>query len=202
MQTKQTIYSKRCCAGAANFCYPHVKKPQTHSVICRKEFPQISLNGWDTWSMLPHTTEEIRNRLLTRPITDTCISYVCRFSHIDAEFLDEFLLLSTGWFHDSSITDTEFLKMQPIEYSPELIAKLIAAMHHEKALKHPHAKIKPYITKGGYFNTYDIPNRIDWKYIYMFQKFPVQYWAKYKEDIHHALSTKAPGHYKSIVPTT
>lgn len=100
------------------------------------ELKKVPIGDWISWSCTPHNDDEIRQRLLTMPIADTCISYVCRYSTLSPEFLDEFIALSTGWFHKPGCD--ELAQTQPIPYTPEnlqFVIKLCTAkltMSHEK----------------------------------------------------------------------
>ena len=52
---------------------------------------------WVTWSMTPHSENEIREAVFNTPEL-ICWSYVCRYSPLSEAFIEEALVLSTGLF--------------------------------------------------------------------------------------------------------
>lgn len=52
---------------------------------------------WVTWSMTPHSEDEIREAVFKTPKL-ICWTYVCRFSVLSEQFIEEALVLSTGVF--------------------------------------------------------------------------------------------------------
>ena len=115
----------------------------------------IDISDWYDWSSSPHTTEEIRERLITKPITDTCISYLCRHSQIEPDFFDEFRILTSGKFHKEGVQAC-WCATQPLVYSK-------ASIDYYK--KHPE----------------EINDRIDWVHICTFQKHAKEYMVKYAD---------------------
>ncbi|MBO5386939.1 MAG: hypothetical protein J6A59_02175 [Lachnospiraceae bacterium] len=53
------------------------------------------ISEWIRWSTTPHTEEEIRDKALS-DYDNICFSYVCKYSDMSADFLEEFMALSTG----------------------------------------------------------------------------------------------------------
>lgn len=87
----------------------------TESLSTYDEKTSNPIGDWAVWAMQPHTTEEIRERLITMPIEKTCIAYLCKCSCIEDDFLEEFLVLSTGLFHKKGCD--ELAETQPLEYN-------------------------------------------------------------------------------------
>ena len=56
---------------------------------------------WVTWSTSPHSEDEIREAVFHTPEL-ICWSYVCRFSTLSEEFIEELIVLSTGLFDGES----------------------------------------------------------------------------------------------------
>lgn len=54
---------------------------------------------WSTWSLTPHTEDEIRKECL-RNFDHVCFTYVCETSKLTPEFIEEFMVLSTGVMGD------------------------------------------------------------------------------------------------------
>ena len=54
-------------------------------------------NKWHEWSMEPHTEEEIRDAYLNDP-DNICTTYICRYSNLSENFIEELIYLSTGVF--------------------------------------------------------------------------------------------------------
>jgi hypothetical protein len=52
---------------------------------------------WVTWSMTPHSEDEIRKAVFKTPKL-ICWTYICRFSVLSEQFIEEALVLSTGVF--------------------------------------------------------------------------------------------------------
>ena len=78
---------------------------------------------WVVWSMKNHTEEELRTAYLNDP-DKVCTSYVCRYSELSGEFIEELILLSTGLFAGRpdlyTESNREFLKkIMEIDYIPE-----------------------------------------------------------------------------------
>lgn len=51
------------------------------------------VDEWVNWSMTPHTEDEIREKVLT-DYNNVCFSYVCEYSHMSADFIEELMALS------------------------------------------------------------------------------------------------------------
>lgn len=51
------------------------------------------VDEWVTWSTTPHTEDEIREKVLT-DYDNVCFSYVCEYSHMSADFIEELMALS------------------------------------------------------------------------------------------------------------
>lgn len=58
------------------------------------EEEKARVHRWATWSMQPHTPDEIREEILN-DYRCVCFSYVCGQSKIPSSFMDEFVVLST-----------------------------------------------------------------------------------------------------------
>ena len=56
---------------------------------------------WVTWSMTPHSEDEIREAVFNTPEL-ICWTYVCRFSVLSEDFIEELIVLSTGLFDGES----------------------------------------------------------------------------------------------------
>ena len=74
-------------------------KTATNSKIERDVARKIAENStkekWSTWSLTPHTEEEIRHECLTN-FDHVCFTYVCGTSKLSPEFIEEFMVLSSG----------------------------------------------------------------------------------------------------------
>lgn len=57
--------------------------------------PTYSVKDWAAWSTVPHTENEIRNTILNKPGL-VCFTYLCKYSKMSADFLEELMALSTG----------------------------------------------------------------------------------------------------------
>ena len=196
-QTQATSYrrSRRSTISGSTFNAPASKITEMPGWLINEHFDKLqkySIGDWYTWSMTHHTSDEIRERLITKPITDTCISYVCRGSRIDPDFMDEFIILSTGYFHAPGCTDPEMLKAQPIEYNPISMQYYKDLLNYELGFgscPQMPTEIKEQVSllpHGCYIRipSYThITDRIDWLYISQFQKFPRTIWAKYYKRI-------------------
>jgi len=53
------------------------------------------VSHWAEWSLTPHTEDEIREKVLT-DYNNVCFTYVCCNSDMSADFIEEFMALSTG----------------------------------------------------------------------------------------------------------
>lgn len=183
----------RTAASGVSF----VSDPQDN--VCRGyacyHLEKHSIGDWAEWSMVPHSTQEIRERLLTRPIDETCISYLCRFSKIEPDFLDEFVILSTGYFHDASKASDDLIAAQPIAYSEASMAYYKALLNWELSedatkpvmpncikaqLPRPstHDPNKRPYSMGSFSS---ISDKIDWFYIARWQHFSDEILQKYSK---------------------
>ena len=70
-----------------------MKKSEEHTLINYRSNDPL----WATWSMKEHSEDELRNAILYNP-EDVCISYICRYSTLSEEFIEELICLSTGVF--------------------------------------------------------------------------------------------------------
>lgn len=84
---------------------------------------------WVTWSMEPHTEDEIRNAYLYTPEL-ICTSYLCRYSKMSEKFIEEeLIILSTGVFSYNpdyyTKRNREFVKeilfIEPTSARPEVV---------------------------------------------------------------------------------
>lgn len=66
---------------------PYIDKPPTSEEVLR-------VQKWGEWSMQPHTPDEIREAIL-EDSRCVCFTYLCEYSKIPGDFLEEFLVLST-----------------------------------------------------------------------------------------------------------
>lgn len=68
---------------------------------------------WATWSMMNHSEEELRNTYLNDP-DKVCTTYICRYSTLSEDFIEELIVLSTGLFANRpdlyTESNREFLK--------------------------------------------------------------------------------------------
>jgi hypothetical protein len=77
--------------------------PKDNSVIltgpASRSTPQITSNvkEWSTWSLQPHSQNEIREKILT-DYQNVCFTYLCDTQEFTESFLEEVMVLSTGWF--------------------------------------------------------------------------------------------------------
>ncbi len=170
---------------------------------------KIPIGDWITWSCAPHNDDEIRRRLLTTPITNTCISYLCRYSTLSPEFLEEFIALSTGWFHMPG--NDELAQTQPIPYTPEnleFVEKLCSAK-----LTMTHAEYTAMVERGEIVYPKQLQmaqaalannspaklstslermfalceSRVDWLYLQRHQTLPQDFIEKYAAHINKTL---------------
>ncbi len=143
------------------------------------ELPQIPLNEWDTWSLdlKGHTPDEIRERLTTRPIDETCITYLCRFTQIPEDFFEEFMALTTGLFHAEGFEHLS--AKQPLVYNEENIDRVIKICRFDnKAEEFTDEELKTIAQELGVGRA-GIHDRIDWRYICMFQHYSLDFWNQY-----------------------
>lgn len=155
------------------------------------QLPSYPIGDWITWSMTPHSTNEIRRRLTEKSIDKTCMSYLCRFSKIDPDFLDELVVLSSGMFHAEGTKDLDLRRQQPFEYNKENIDYFISKFHHSldesvEILPMP-KEIAIYKETHEFSETKPLIDRMDWLYIARFQKYGPDVWAKYKKPISSCL---------------
>lgn len=147
------------------------------------ELETFDIGDWASWSLKPHTTEEIRQRLISRPIEDTCISYICMKSQLEEDFFEEFMALSTGMFHETG--NVELALTQPLEYNKENLAIVMHACQRYNMdtdayveLARSYSKTQDYAAREHYKRT-GYADRIDWRYICMYQSFSIAFWSKY-----------------------
>lgn len=168
------------------------KKNYIPSMAMMHVLPTFSIGDWATWPMFPHTTEEIRRRLLYTPIDNTCISYLCRFSSLEPEFFEEFAVLTSGIFHAPNEKDPEMIKKQPITYTPEALDYFIHVFrkqYSEENIQLPEvpesilkdkALYKAIAKKDQHFpSLVTLADRVDWLYLGKFQTWPGKLYAMY-----------------------
>lgn len=130
-----------------------------------------AVEEWMTWSMTPHTEEEIEERLRRAP-DSCCVSYICRYSNLSEPFIERMMALTTGLI-DENTSEEEIKRIQEI-----VMEKLSTPA---KELKHRTPKY--YIFKIGGNEVaktdIDINDRLDWFYISKFQILSPNFIMKY-----------------------
>ncbi len=148
------------------------------------------IGDWAAWSMAPHDTDEIRNRLITKPIIDTCITYLCRGSRIKSDFFEEFCVLTSGLFHNEKETNLDMIRSNPITYNKENIEYFISVYRHQHDPEEPILPVPELlkqdqtdyakISKGTPFPSIThISDRIDWLHVEKFQHLTPKQYALY-----------------------
>lgn len=120
---------------------------------------QERVKRWASWSMQPHTPDEIRAEIL-RDNRCVCITYVCEHSKIPSSFMDEFLVLSTFLLDDTNyetnyddVKNLLFAKLKIGDYDKNLTEIIIENRQGVQII-----------------TIDDIADRIDWKAIGIFQR--------------------------------
>ena len=180
----------RNCSGATTFSH-QPRRIIRQPIMPYSALPSFPIGDWGAWSMKPHTTDEIRKRLITKPIDHTCISYICRYSKIDADFFEEFAVLTSGLFHSPDCHNTDLIINQPITYTSEAVQYFISVFKHgyfpnEEILPVPQS-IKDDMAwfssaKRGnksFPSLVQIYDRLDWFYLGQHQHWPAQIYAQY-----------------------
>lgn len=63
---------------------------------CTGDAEQVaSIREWATWSSVPHSEEEIREKCLT-DFKNVCFTFLCEKSKMSCDFIEELMSLSTG----------------------------------------------------------------------------------------------------------
>ncbi len=63
---------------------------------CTGDAQQVaSIREWATWSSVPHSEEEIREKRLT-DFKNVCFTFLCEKSKMSCDFIEELMSLSTG----------------------------------------------------------------------------------------------------------
>lgn len=63
---------------------------------CTGDAQQVaSIREWTTWSSVPHSEEEIREKCLT-DFKNVCFTFLCEKSKMSCDFIEELMSLSTG----------------------------------------------------------------------------------------------------------
>lgn len=125
-------------------------------------------NKWQEWSMEPHTEDEIRDAYINDP-DNICTSYICRYSNLSEDFIEELIYLSTGVFSYRPDLYTE----NNIEYLKKImsIEPTSARTNYIKSInmKNVSNKDKEFV---AYLKTYhsNIRSKIDWWQIASYQK--------------------------------
>jgi hypothetical protein len=136
---------------------------------------------WKEWSMTPHTEDEIREKILT-DIDSICFTYMCKYSKMSSEFIEELLALSTGFLNKENYEKFKKPVLEAVQIKMGVLDKSI----NEVELP----IIETYDTKG---NVKYIPiastlnNRVDWYYIGTCQKLDDWFIDKYRAQINKAL---------------
>ena len=142
---------------------------------------------WASWSMTPHTEDEIRQRYLT-DFDLICTSYVCRYSRVSEKFIEEMLALSTGLLtldtYDANI-DT-LIKLEKdkllknddswIAYIPKLNIPAVKALYYKDGKWLSQDDIASNMKATNIFN-----DKIDWQYIAAYQMLSDEFKERYKD---------------------
>lgn len=142
-----------------------------------------AVKRWADWSMTNHTTEEIKQQILTNP-NDVCFTFLCRYSRIPEDFFDEFMVLSSGLLNPKSPKE-DYDKIKKV-----LFSKLGVT---DENLEHPYITIQVPYDKTKKIENWDmvpenidikrVNEKIDWFYITAYQSLTKDFVLKYKNHI-------------------
>lgn len=131
---------------------------------------KVSTKEWSEWSMKHHTEDEIRKRILDDP-NSLCYSYVCGFSKMSAEFIEELMALSTGLLKKYNYEDYIDNVMKAIQI------KLGVEDGDIDNIDLPSLTVEDKVIEGKEL----LQDKIDWSYIARNQKLPNWFKVKYKK---------------------
>lgn len=134
------------------------------------------LDSWRDWNTTPRTEDEIREMCLTN-FNFVCFTYICGYSQMSADFIEELMVLSTGLLNKDNYDEY---------YEPVKEALLIQMGIEEGEVDLSKLPIKC-INGRKYEPSVILSERLDWGYIKSIQKdLPTWFKLKY----HKQLSNK------------
>lgn len=147
-----------------------------------------SVQRWVEWSMTPHTPEEIREKILTNP-DEVCFTFLCRYSKMPVEFIEELFVLSSLWLNKSNyelhyedIKKFMFAKYEVGENNDNIDVVTIKCTEEKwDKLKNKYSSYDkiPLITK--ILQKTDVNEKIDWLYITTYQSLTKEFVLKFEK---------------------
>jgi len=151
-----------------------------------------TVQRWVEFSTNPQCEEDIRQYLLSPELrSDVCITYVCQYSPMSTEFIEELMILSTNLFTFKNYTEDnkrfvlEMLAANNQDESVEILKGLVKEHPENELLLSLYASV--FLTQQGKIMYTRLPQeRIDWFNIQKHQD--VEPW--FKEKYGHLFNNK------------
>lgn len=154
------------------------------------------ISEWKSFSMTPHTCDELRKKILT-DYDNVCFSYICHYSELPEEFIPELAALSTGMLTEANydIYLDQVIKAvminNHIEQGKIDLKKLpkLPPLPEGKSRKGDNVTSLPTV-----YGDFVFRDRLDWASISRYQKLSPAFRKKYDKLLnaeHHAYSIVA-----------
>lgn len=147
------------------------------------------VHDWLEFSTNPQTEFDIKDRILDN-IDSVCVTYICRYSKLNSEFIEELMVLSTGLFNHRSYTEkNQKLVKEILDISYKNLSPTGTFVKTDKYVNQEVLdQINELESQLDYIvipKTTVIRDRIDWYYILKYQKDNIDPWfiEKYKDRI-------------------
>ena len=135
------------------------------------------VKDWLDFSLNERTEEEIKDKMLEDP-DSVCISYVCKFSNLSSEFIEDMMALSTGIFTKETFTKENkdiVLSMLDRIYDNYSRDMKVTKIPMEDLISELSPDLRKRVPTNG------IRDRMDWYYIKKYQHLDHWFIEKYQK---------------------
>lgn len=146
-----------------------------------KENDIEKVNEWASFSLVPHTNDEIREQVL-RTEGNVCWSYICVKSKLSEDFILELAAISTGFVREKTYDEDLALVEEELMYKYKISNHPADSSKIENLILKVRKNPKPDGDLMRKWRQYEINDRLDWKAI--FEKPNLS--EKFKEKFKHA----------------
>lgn len=150
------------------------------------EKDKLKVNDWKSFSMNPQSETDIKNKILTDRIDSVCSTYICRYSRLSEDFIEELRGLSTGLLKKDRYYSEN---LKTILDALDKKQRFNSSSYYKKQDDEKLGKITlKYIDIHGTYTVTKaisgIRDRIDWTYISQYQVLSEQFILKHGKDVH------------------